>query len=130
MRKRNAAQFDAFVMAYANGMEIEEFCKLKHLKYDTVRKWTSEPAFKSGVAEIQARLYEAFIGTLTGAMKEAANGLLGLARGGATDSVKLQAWRGIIDDLMRLRSATKVEADIQALNARLDEIEGGKANGR
>ena len=119
MSKRNQGQFDAFVQAYAIGTSVKEFCKLKHISHNTVRKWTVEPGFKRAVAAIRAELYEAFIGTLVGTMKEAAEGMLSVARNGAPDSVRLAAWRGIVDDLMKMQSVTKLEQDVAEMKATL-----------
>jgi hypothetical protein len=129
MSKRNEGQFSAFVQAYASGMTIKDFCKLKHLKYDTVRKWACEPGFKRDVAAIQGELYEAFVGHLTGTMEQAAKGMIDLAKNGSPDSVRLAAWRGIVDDMLKVRSVSKLEADIAELKARLD-ASGGTGNAK
>jgi hypothetical protein len=130
MPKRNMIQFNAFVQAYATGTTTRDFCKQKHLKYDTVRKWSCEPAFKKAVAALQAELYEAFVGHLTGAMKEAAEGLVEIARRGSPDSVRLAAWRGIVDDLFKVRSVSKLEGDLAAMNERLAQLEQGEADAK
>ena len=69
-------------------------------------------------------MFEVLVGKLNAAMEETADGILGIARNGGPDSVRLAAWRAVIDDLLKVRSVTKMEADLADLRARLDAIGG------
>jgi hypothetical protein len=121
--------FGSLAQAYASGETIKSWAKRTKQNYQTARTWAMKPEFRKAVQDIQASMFDVLVGKLNAAMEETADGILGIARKGSPDSVRLAAWRAVIDDLVKVRQITKIEADIEAIKAQLD-ASGGTGNAK
>src|SRR3954471_16711863 len=93
----NKAKYDALVMAVAGGCTYSEFCRKTRLPRPTIDQWVREPEFREAVEALRREARDQGIGILTEATREAAQGMVQLAKTSGSDAVRLAAQSKILE---------------------------------
>ena len=109
----NKAKYEALVIAVAGGQTITEFCRRTRVPRPTVNQWTTTPEFREDVEALRREARDQGIGILTAAHKEAAEGMVQLARKSGSDAVRLQAQVKILE----IASLETLQREVRELKA-------------
>jgi predicted metalloendopeptidase len=112
-------------IAVATGQSAGKWAKDNNVPRSTAYGWTDDPEFKARVEEIRRRTLNQAIGIMSRHTTRAARGITQLADSAESESVKLQALRSILHDMMKVSNFSnftsrlnKIEEQLRDSNAR------------
>jgi hypothetical protein len=113
---------DGLVLALACGATVEAASRQAALSERTVYSRLREPDFQRRVTAVRTDMTRRAAGLLTAAAGQAVQALLELLRPPSPPAVRLGAARAVLELGQRVREAAEVEADLRALEHRLDAL--------
>lgn len=121
-RRRND---DQLLLALACGASVDAAAKQCGLHPSTVYRRLEDAAFRRRIDALRAEMTARAAGGLTAAGLEAVKTLLDLMKAGAP-AVKLGAARAVLELGLRFRETVHLQAEVDALEARLAALTGGR----
>jgi transposase-like protein len=115
---------EAVALALASGRTVAEVVTTCGSSERTIRRWLAQDDFRRQVAELRAEMLRRALGKLADAAVEAVDTLRGLLSAEG-ESARLGAARVILEQGVKLRESTDLEARLAALEERLAAA-GGK----
>jgi len=119
--QRNPNQRDQFAVAMAFGQSVSAWAKANGVPRRTCCAWKNTPEYKVRVEDVRRRTLDRAVGQLARNLTKAIGQIALLATEARSESVKLQAARAVLKELMVLREnvdlderMTEIECDIEA----------------
>jgi hypothetical protein len=79
---------------------VAEWASKNNVPRRTAFRWAGEPEVRAAVERYRRRLLDRAVGRMTGGVNWATTGIFNLAKGAASESVKLAALRAVVSDMM------------------------------
>jgi hypothetical protein len=112
---------EAVALAIASGRSLRQAAEQCGAGERTVKRWHAEdPSFRRRVAELRSEMFDEAVGLLSRLGGKAAL-VLGLLLDSASEKVRLQAARTVLDQAVRTRDLAELAAGVQELKQRLDD---------
>jgi hypothetical protein len=109
-------------LAIAKGMPVTQWARENCVPKRTAFRWAREPKVRAAVESYRRRVLDRAVGRMTVGVTWATEGIFELAKGAASESVKLAALRAVVSDMMAV-------SKFGGLEDRVTQIEG-KINAR
>jgi hypothetical protein len=122
---RRRADDEKLMLALACGATVDVAARQAGISSSTVIRRRADPEFQRRLRAIRGEMIERTAGALTAAATESVRTLLELQKPAAPPAVRLGAARAILEVGLRIRELVDLEVDMNALERRLQEIEGG-----
>jgi hypothetical protein len=113
--RNNGDQKAALALAIAAGGTVKAWAKQHDVPERTAYKWARSPEVRNRVKRIRRRAIDRAIGRLSRYASAAAEQIARLAKGAESESVKLQAARAVLADLMQVANYADLEDRIAEL---------------
>jgi hypothetical protein len=107
--------------ALAQGISAARWAKSRKVPRNTAYRWAREPAVRKDVEAIRRRTIDLAVGRMTRHTTRAAEGIVRLAEGAESESVRLRAYRAIFSDMISVSDYSGLEARLTDMEQRLDE---------
>jgi hypothetical protein len=117
----NQSRKGQLALALASGATAADWAKENNVPGRTAYRWSRCPEVIDEVEAIRRAALERAIGRLSGRVTEAAEQILALARDAASESVRLQAARAVLADLMSVSSFAALERRMAQIERRIQE---------
>jgi hypothetical protein len=121
MPKRNEHRFEQLAVAIASGSSVAAWCRKSGVPERTAYHWYADPEFQEKVAEHRNRIVDRAIGKLTAHVTKAVGQIAALAKGADSESVRLQASRAILAELISVSNWSDLDRRLKALEERNQE---------
>jgi hypothetical protein len=108
-------------LAMARGESIASWARQNGVPLRSATRWAKDPKVRSAVEEWRRRALSRAIGRMAGLAIKAADGIASLAKGAASESVQLRAWRAILADQMAVAKFSDLEYRMLEIEERLRE---------
>jgi hypothetical protein len=96
----------------------------------TAQKWAREPKVRAEVERIRRRALDRTVGRMTNGLNWATQGIFDLAKGAASESVKLAALRAVVSDMMAVSKFGGLEDRMTKIEEKLDARTGDTSHAR
>ena len=113
--RNNADQKADLALAIATGRTVRAWAKEHDVPERTAYKWARSPEVCTQVKRIRRRAIDRAVGRLSRYASAAADQIAKLAKGAESESVKLQAARAVLADLMQVANYADLEDRIAEL---------------
>ena len=113
--RNNRDQKAALALALATGRTVRAWAKEHDVPERTAYKWARSPEVLTMVRRIRRRAIDRAVGRLSRYASAAAGQIAKLAKGAESESVKLQAARAVLADLMQVANYAELDDRIAAL---------------
>ncbi len=113
--RNNRDQKAALALALATGRTVRAWAKEHEVPERTAYKWARSPEVRKMVRRIRRRAIDRAVGRLSRYASAAAEQIARLAKGAESESVKLQAARAVLADLMQVANYADLEDRIAEL---------------
>lgn len=115
--------------ALANGTSVAAWIRENGVPRRTAYRWARDPKVRRGVDEIRRRAIDRAVGQMAKRATWAVVGIAKLAEGSESDSVRLQAYRSLLADMISVSKFSVLEGRMNEVEQRLDEKDQAKAIG-
>jgi len=120
----NPSLRDQFAMAMAMGQKVSVWAKKNGVPERTCYNWRKTKEFRVAVQDVRRRAFDRGAGQLVRNLTKAIGQIALLATEAKSESVRLQAARGVLRDLMKVREQGDLEEMMTDIERRLDERDG------
>ncbi|MFI5454034.1 MAG: hypothetical protein ACHRXM_01145 [Isosphaerales bacterium] len=117
----NPDQQYQFAVAMAAGQRVAVWAKKNGVPRRTCYHWTKTKEYKDTVQEVRRRTLDRALGHLARNLTKAADRIAALATAAESESVQLQAARGVLKEFMAVRLRVDLEEQMTDIERRLDE---------
>jgi hypothetical protein len=117
--RNNRDQKAALALAMATGRTVRAWAKEHDVPERTAYKWARSPEVQKQVRRIRRRAIDRAIGRLSRNAAAAAQQIANLAKGAESESVKLQASRAVLADLMNVSNYATLEERLTEVERRI-----------
>jgi hypothetical protein len=107
--------------ALAHGISAAKWAKSRNVPRNTAYRWAREPAVRKDVEAIRRRTIDLAVGRMTRHTTRAAEGIVTLADGAESESVRLRAYRAIFSDMISVSHYSGLDDRLTDLERRLDD---------
>jgi hypothetical protein len=111
-------------LALAGGATIIDWAEKNNVRERTAYRWATSREVRDQVEAIRRDALEQAIGRLSGNAGGAAEQIIRLAGEAASESVRLQASRAVLDELMTVTSFAALERRMSEVERRLADMTG------
>ncbi len=87
-------------LAIARGVPVTKWARDNGVPRRTAFRWAHEPKVRADVEKYRRKVLDRAIGRMTVGINWATEGIFQLAKGAASESVKLSALRAVVSDMM------------------------------
>jgi hypothetical protein len=108
-----------FIAAIAEGTPVEEWASLNNVPRRTAFRWAKEPKLRLQIERHRRQILDAAIGRMTRGVPSAVNGILDLAAGASSESVRLAASRAVMSDMMAVSKFGVIEDRVTKIEEKL-----------
>jgi hypothetical protein len=116
------AKQDRAAVLLASGLPIRDAANQVGAGERTVHTWLEDEKFTRLIDRYRAKLIGETLGKLIGAATQAVQALVDCLGSQESDSVKVRAALGILDQVIRIREATDIERRLSELESRLPHV--------
>jgi hypothetical protein len=117
--RNNRDQKAALALALATGRTVRAWAKEHEVPERTAYKWARSPEVRKQVRRIRRRAIDRAVGRLSRYASAAAQQIANLAKGAQSESVKLQASRAVLADLMNVSNYATLEERLTEVEKRI-----------
>lgn len=124
MSPRDVARFENLAQTIAFGRQsVRDWCQTNGVSERTGYSWSSSKEFRQRVAELRQAAFDRSMGRMTELLNESVEQLGSLVKTGERkDVVRLQAARGLIADLLAIRSSVDIDRQVAELRAEIAQL--------
>jgi hypothetical protein len=108
-----------FVAAIADGTPVDEWASLNGVPRRTAFRWAREPKLRLLIERQRRQILDAAVGRMTRGVPSAVSGILDLAMGASSESVRLAASRAVMSDMMTVSKFGILEDRMTKLEEKL-----------
>lgn len=108
-----------FVAAIADGTPVEEWASKNGVPRRTAFRWAREPKLRGLIERHRRQILDAAVGRMTRGVPAAASGILDLATGASSESVRLAASRAVMSDMMAVSKFGAIEDRVTKIEEKL-----------
>lgn len=113
-------QISELVMAIAEGKPVHEWATNNGVPRRTAYRWAREPKVRAKVETIRRQALDQAVGQMTSNIGMVTAGIMELAQGASSESVRLAALRAVASDMMALSKFGVMEDRMTKIEERLD----------
>jgi hypothetical protein len=117
-------------VAIAAGSSASKWATANQVPKRTAQKWAREPKVRAEVERIRRRALDRAVGRMTNSLNWATQGIFDLAKGAASESVKLAALRAVVSDMMAVSKFGGLEDRMTRIEGKLDARTGDTSRAR
>jgi hypothetical protein len=117
-------------IAIARGSSASKWAAANQVPKRTAQKWAREPKVRAEVERIRRRAPDRTVGRMTNGLNWATQGIFDLAKGAASESVKLAALRAVVSDMMAVSKFGGLEDRMTKIEEKLDARTGDTSHAR
>ncbi len=118
------------IAAIANGMSVDAWARKNNVSRRTAFRWAKEPKVRARVESYRRRVLDRTVGRMTNGLDWATKGIFELAKGAASESVKLAALRAVVSDMMAVSKFGGLEDRMTKIEEKLDARTGDTIRAR
>jgi hypothetical protein len=96
----------------------------------TAFRWAREPEVKAAVERYRRRMLDRAVGRMTVGVDMVTEGIFELAKGAASESVKLAALRAVLSDMMAVSKFGGLEDRVTQVEEKVNASTGNKSRAR
>jgi hypothetical protein len=111
-------------LALAQGVSAAQWARAHQVPKNTAYRWARDPKVRKAVESHRRRTIDQAIGRMTEQSTWAVGGIVALAKGAESDSVRLRALRAIFSDLMAVSNHSGLEARMAEIEEKIEEQRG------
>ncbi len=120
-RRNNENQKAVLALAIAGGRTVAAWAEQNGVPERTARIWSRSPEVLAQVESIRREVFDRAIGRLSRNATDAADQIARLAAEAKSESVRLQAARAVLGDLMNLTDYAALEGRVAALERKFQQ---------
>jgi hypothetical protein len=113
------AKKDKAAALLASGLTMRAVAKKLGVNERTIHTWRADPEFLKLVTDYQSKMIARSLGRLSNAASKAVQTLIDCLKSNESDSVKVRAAMGILDQLVKMRELTNHEQRLTELERRI-----------
>jgi hypothetical protein len=114
--------------ALAQGISAAKWARANDVPRNTAYRWSREPAVRKEVDAFRRSAIDLAVGRMSKRTSWAADGIVALADGAESESVRLRAYRAIFSDMISVSNFSGLEDRITEIEERLDERDGAPSH--
>jgi hypothetical protein len=118
------------IIEIAEGTPVELWAAKNGVARRTAFRWAKDPSVRKQVERHRRRILDAAVGRMTRAITKATSGMLKLASGASSESVRLAAQRAVFSDMMAISKFGGLEDRMTTIEGRLDADTGNSCGTR
>jgi hypothetical protein len=122
-REHNKLQL---AVALAQGSSISAWARANNVAKETARRWAREPEVRAEIDAFRRRAVDRAVGVFAKRAGWAANGICKLARAAESESVRLRAFRAVLDELMAVSKFSGLDERMAELEEYVRKQQGGE----
>jgi len=112
-------------LSVASGKSVAAWAKANNIPLRTAYEWHRRPEFRAQVDEFRRRFFDRALGQMSRHVTTAVAEIVRLVTRGSSDSVRLQAARAVVADLMVMSDYAGLDKRITDIEKQLHERAGG-----
>jgi hypothetical protein len=113
-------------VALAQGSSISAWARANDVAKETARRWAREPEVRAEIEAFRRRAIDRAVGVFAKRAGWAANGICKLAGGAESESVRLRAFRAVLDELMAVSRFSGLDERMAELEEYVRKQQGGE----
>jgi hypothetical protein len=118
------------IIEIAEGTSVDVWAAKNGVARRTAFRWAKEPSVRKQVERHRRRILDAAVGRMTRGISKATIGMLKLASGASSESVRLAAQRAVLSDMMAISKFGGLEDRMTTIEGRLDADSGNSCGTR
>jgi hypothetical protein len=123
-------QINDLVVAIAEGKPVIDWAKDNGVPRRTAFRWAGHPKVRAKVETLRRLVLDQAVGEMTNNIGMVTNGIMQLANGASSESVRLAALRAVASDMMALSKFGVLEHRMTAIEEKLNARAANKARPR